>query len=56
MTCMISILASVHVSSFMKNYEELLMLSQDPEKCDRQTDGRTERKPEVPSVETGRGQ
>jgi hypothetical protein len=28
-----------------KIYEELLKLSQDPEKCDRQTDGRTERKP-----------
>ena len=59
-----SISPSIHVSSFMKQYEELLKLSQDPEKFDRLTDRltdwltdwQTERKPEVPSGETGRGQ
>ena len=38
MTGIMSILPSIHVSSFMKKYEELLKLSQDPEKCDGQTD------------------
>ncbi|KAH3871341.1 hypothetical protein DPMN_034539 [Dreissena polymorpha] len=38
MTCIISILPSIHVASFMKKYEELSKLSQDPEKCDRLTD------------------
>ncbi|KAH3697921.1 hypothetical protein DPMN_085433 [Dreissena polymorpha] len=41
---------SFHVSSFMKKYEELLKLSQDPEKCDRQTDRQTEHKPPVSLV------
>ena len=38
MTSIMSILHSIHVSSFMKKYEEILKLSQDPEKCDRLTD------------------
>ncbi|KAH3798900.1 hypothetical protein DPMN_152503 [Dreissena polymorpha] len=38
MMCIISILPSVHVSSNVKKYEELLKLLQDPEKCDRLTD------------------
>ena len=38
MTCIMSILPSIHVSSFMKKYEELLKLSQDPEKCNGLTD------------------
>ena len=61
MTFIISILPSIHVSSFMKKYEELFKLSLDPEKCDRQThreadrhtdrqtDRRTERKPQSAS-------
>ncbi|KAH3803836.1 hypothetical protein DPMN_132104 [Dreissena polymorpha] len=48
--CIMSILPSFHVSSFVKKYEELLKLSQAPDKCDRQTAGRqtdrlTKRKP-----------
>ncbi|KAH3787412.1 hypothetical protein DPMN_165536 [Dreissena polymorpha] len=42
MTCIISILPSIIASSFMKKYEELTKLSQDPEECDRLTDRRTQ--------------
>ncbi|KAH3716902.1 hypothetical protein DPMN_059635 [Dreissena polymorpha] len=50
MTLIMSILPSIHVSSFIKKYLELLKLSQDPEKCDRQTDSQTDRQTDTQSA------
>ncbi|KAH3881278.1 hypothetical protein DPMN_005203 [Dreissena polymorpha] len=43
MTCIIFILPSIQVSSFTKKYQEVLKLSQDPEKFDGLTDKQTDR-------------
>ncbi|KAH3850989.1 hypothetical protein DPMN_093465, partial [Dreissena polymorpha] len=50
MTCIISILPSIHVSSFMKKYGELTKLLQDPEECDRLTDRHTNANHKSPPI------
>ncbi|KAH3859264.1 hypothetical protein DPMN_101981 [Dreissena polymorpha] len=50
-----TILSSINVSSFMNKYEELLKLSQDPEKCDGLTARQSDRQPaSQPASQTDR--